>query len=301
MADFSLTRLVASPAAGTVSFARFTPTQAALIPVGAVVRTSDGTQGFAVTASTTNAAFSAAQNGYVVPSGIGSLSVPVAAQSAGSAGNVLAGTITLLASTVPGIDTVANAAPMQGGLDAESDAALRARFQAYVNSRSLATTGAVAYAIGSIQQNLDYAIQENVDPTGAPLMGSFVVTVDDGTGSPSSALLAAAAAAVDAVRPVGSIYTVQPPSVVTANVSLTIAVASGAVKSLIAGPVGIAVASWINTLPIGAALPLSRLAQIAYGVSASIANVSQITINAGTDDLVAGPAQVIKAGSVAIN
>ena len=55
-------------------------------------------------------------------------------------------------------------------------------------------------------------------------MGSFVVTVDDGSGSPSTALLSTVQTAIDAVRPVGSIFSVQPPTVLTADVSLTITV-----------------------------------------------------------------------------
>src|SRR5579872_2048657 len=54
--DFGLARLPASAAAGSVTFARFTPVAGALVPVGTVVRTSDGAQSFAVTADPTNPA-----------------------------------------------------------------------------------------------------------------------------------------------------------------------------------------------------------------------------------------------------
>ena len=39
----------------------------------------------------------------------------------------------------------------------------------------------------SIQQGMEYTIQENLVPGGATRMGSFIVTVDDGTGNPPSA------------------------------------------------------------------------------------------------------------------
>src|SRR3974390_2579604 len=48
MADLTLTRLPAVAATGTVTFSRFTPSMSALIPAGALIRTSDGTQIFAV-------------------------------------------------------------------------------------------------------------------------------------------------------------------------------------------------------------------------------------------------------------
>ena len=42
MADFGLTRLPASPSSGIVTFSRYADNLAALIPVGAVVKTADG-------------------------------------------------------------------------------------------------------------------------------------------------------------------------------------------------------------------------------------------------------------------
>ena len=196
MADFTLTRLPAVSANGIVTFSRFAPVSSALVPVGTTVRTADGSQSFNVIADTTNAAYSAAQGGYLLASGYASVDVPVTAATPGTAGNVQAGTVSLIVSALPGIDTVNNAAAFQGGLDAESDAALRARFQNFLSSRSRATTAAVAYAIASIQQGLAYTIQENVAPDGSVRMGCFIVTIDDGTGFPPSSLLTTVSSAV---------------------------------------------------------------------------------------------------------
>ncbi len=166
MADLTLTRLPAVPATGIVTFARFTPLLSALIPAGTQVRTADGAQTFSVAIDTTNSAWSAASNGYVVASGLASLDLPVVGVVPGSAGNVQTGGISVLASAVPGINSATNNAAFQNGLDAESDNAFRSRFQNFIASRSRATRAAVGYAISSIQQGLNYAIQENVDPAG---------------------------------------------------------------------------------------------------------------------------------------
>ena len=63
MADFSLMRLPAVAATGLVTFSRFSPTMAALVPVGALVRTADGTQTFRVTEDTANVAWDPSSNG----------------------------------------------------------------------------------------------------------------------------------------------------------------------------------------------------------------------------------------------
>ncbi len=115
------------------------------------------------------------------------------------------------------------------------------------------------------------------------------------------ALLATVAAAIEAVRPVGSIYAVQPPTVVQAAISLTIAVAGTAQKPPVAAAVGNAITAFVNTLPIGAPLPLTRIAQVAYAAHPAVTNVSQVLINGAASDLVPAASGVVKAGLVAVN
>jgi len=301
MADMTLVRLPAIAATGTVSFSRLTPLAPALIPAGALVRTADGSQTYSVTIDTSNVAWTPAQNGYVMAAGVGSVIVPIAAQVPGAAGNVQTGVVTLLVTAIPGVDLVVNPAPIQNGLDAESDSALRLRFQNFLQSRSRATTLAVTYAVTSIQQGLTCVVQENVDAVGDTLMGNFVVTVDDGTGNPPAALLGAVQSAIESVRPVGSSFTVQPPAVTVVNISLTISVASSATKTQIIPLVSNTVETYVNSLPIGAPLPVTKLAQLAYSASPSIGNVSELLVNGGNTDVSVPVFGVIKAGIVAVN
>lgn len=301
MADFSFNRLPAVPSKGTATFSRFTATNSAFIPVGALVRTADGTQTFVVSAAASNPALNATQSGYTLPAGIIALDLPIQAKIPGTAGNIQAASVSLIVTAMPGVDTVLNAQALQGGLDFETDDAFRARFTKFFDSRSRGTPLAVGYAISNIQQNLQFAIQENVDPSGSSRMGCFVVTVDDGSGSPSAALLATAAAAVDAVRPVGSFFTIQPPTIVFANITLSITTPSGGIHTAAIAATGKAIIAYVNGLPIGAPLPLTKLAQLAYSADPGITNVSQITINALVGDITPSAAGVIKAGIVTIN
>lgn len=298
--DFTLARLPASTAAGQATFARFAPVAAALVPVGTLVRTADGSQTFAVTADATNSAWNASQNGYLIPTGTAAVTVPIAASVAGSGGNVQAGTISLIAAALSGVDTVSNATPTGGGLDAETDPALRARFAAFLDSRSRATAVAVGYAVSTVQQGLQYAIQENVTQSGTPQAGCFVVTVDNGTGTPPANLLAAVSQQIETVRPLGSIWTVVPPGVVGANVSMTITTAAGANHPNVVAAVAAAITNFVDTRTIGETLPLSQLAQVAYDTSAQVINVTNVLLNGVAADLVPGAGSVVKAGAVAV-
>jgi phage-related baseplate assembly protein len=262
--------------------------------------TSDGSQSFTVSADTSNPAYSAGSGGYGLAAGIASIDLPVVAVVAGAAGDVLAGTIGLLTSAIPGIDTVSNAAPMTGGLDAESDAAFKARFGNYLASLSRATPGAIEESVAGVQQGLSVSVAENVDQTGAVSMGSFVVTVDNGTGAPSAGLLASIAAAVNAVRPVGTRFSVQGPVVVNADVSMTLTLVPGTQAPVVIAAVSDAISAYFESLPVGAGLPYSRLAQIAYDASSAVVNVTDTVLNGTTADLVPPLFGAVRVGTVSV-
>ena len=162
MADFSVSRLPALAASGTVTMSRFTPTAAAFIPTGALVRTADGMQTFAIVPATQHPEFNSMKDGYTLLAGVATLDVPVQATVPGVSGNVLAASISQLATAVPGIDSVTNAQRLQGGVDTETDSAFRARFTTFIDSRSRATPLAVGYAIANIQQDLKLSMAAGI-------------------------------------------------------------------------------------------------------------------------------------------
>lgn len=299
VADFGVVRLTASAAVTTLTFSRITTGMNASIPVGAQVKTADGTQTFTVVSVSTNPAYSAATASYNIAASVSTISVPAVAAVAGSAGNIQPGLINLLATAIPGVDAVSNLVAASGGLDAESDAALRARFSNFIDSRSRATPAAIAYTIQSLQQGLDYSLVENEDPSGASRPGFFTVTVDDGSGAPPTTLIAAVANALENVRPVGTQFAVQPPQLTTANISLSIAYVltdDATVQSTVAA----AISSYVSSLTIGSSLPVSRLIAVAYSASSSITNVTNATINGG-GDLVIAINGIIKPGVITVN
>jgi len=305
-ADFTFARNPATYATGLVTYSRSQTTASALIPAPfgfstatATVKTLDGSVSFVVTADGTNSAWSPSLAGYVMAPGVASVTVPVIAVTPGIIGNVVAGAIGLIAGAgLAGVDSVANAAGFTNGLDAETDPAGRARFQNFINTRSRATVSAVAYAVQSVQQGLTYTIAENQNADGSVNMGNFIVTVDDGSGAPSGALLALVTVAVNAVRPVGSRFLVQAPSVVHVAVTFTIVAKAGYVQSTLLAPAVAAVTAFINGLPMGAILPFTRIAQAAYDSVPGIANITNVLVNSATADIGGASAQVVRATSV---
>jgi uncharacterized phage protein gp47/JayE len=300
-ADFGFVRLPAAAASGQVTFARFTATAAALVPVGVTVATVGNTQSFVVVGDTGNAAYNEGAGGYLILPGVAGVNAAVMANVAGIAGNVLPGMISLMNTAVPGVDTVTNADTLTGGMDAESDAAFKARFSNYLASLSRATNVSIGAAVEGVQQGLSYSITENCDQAGNLQMGHFVVTVDDGTGSPPTALLQTVQQNVDAIRPVGTSFAVQGPDVILANVAMMLVTAAGANHAAAIAAVAGAVETYIASLPIGGTLSYTKLAQLAYEASSAVLNLSGLLLNGGMVDVVPPLFGVVRAGVVTVS
>ncbi len=299
MTDFSFSRLPGSAATGAVTFARYTAGMAATIPVGTSILTTDGSTTFNVVADTTNPAWNG--GAYTIASELSGISVPVLASISGSSGNVLPGSIGLIASPIAGVDTVSNPASMSGGMDAESDAAFRSRFRLYINSLSLATVSAIEAAIQSIQSVSRYLVLENQDSAGNPRIGHFCVIADDGSRTPSNYLLGAVRAAVDAVRPIGSSFDIMPPQMTEANISVAIETVDPDTQSITAANVQAAIGLWVAGLPIGGTLALSKIDAIAHDASPTVTSVTSTLINGAAKDLTAQPNGVITIQTISVS
>lgn len=295
VADFGLARLPGVPARGVAAFSRAVTGFFSVVPVGALVKTGTGTDAlsFQVVADAGHPAWTGA--GYRVAADVLSVSVPVVAVVPGWAGNVRAGEIRLLASAIPGVDAVTNEAPAAGGLDAESDIALRVRFGGFIDSRSQATAQAVGWAVSGLQQGVSFAIAERVDTAGAVRPGHFTVTVDDGSGFAPPELLAAAGVAIEAVRPVGGTFSVRAPEVIRVDVVMR---AAGSGPALVG--VRAAVGAHIAGLPIGFPLVVSRLIQLAHEADASVSRVWGVTLDGQTEDLYPPPFGLVRLNSLSV-
>ena len=300
-ADFGFVRLPAVAAAGQATFSRFSPVSSALIPVGTAVATAGNTQSFIVVADTTNSAYSVAAAGYVIQPGVSGVTAAIVASVPGANGNVLPGMISLIGSPIAGVDVVNNQNALAGGVDAESDLAFKARFGNYLASLSRATNISIGSAIGAVQQGLSYSITENQDQAGSMQMGHFVVTVDDGSGSPPSSLLQIIQQVVDGIRPVGTSFAVQEPVVVRAAISAAIVTAGGADHALAVSAVVTGWQNYIDALQVGAALSYTKLAQLAFEASSSIINVSDLTLNGETADLIPPLFGVVRSGVLTVS
>lgn len=310
-ADFGFKRLPANPASGLVTFARLTNTNQAVIPVGSLVQTSDGTQQFIINADTTNPAYSAtiiAGGGFIIQAATSSISVTATAVTPGpsgypdASGNVGANTITALAQAIQYVDTVTNAAAFNNGANPELDAPAKTRFVLWINSLAEGTVAAIYAAIYGVQSGLTASVIENTLYNGTAQLGYTTIVVDDGMGYPPSQLLTNVGNAVNLIRPLGSSFSVHAPTVITAAVVMAITTGTGYAHASVTAIVQTALSAYINALPMGATLSYTKIAQVAYEASPGVVSVTTgYTLNGGSADMSATAVQVIKVSSVSVS
>ncbi|HTI81725.1 MAG TPA: baseplate J/gp47 family protein [Acetobacteraceae bacterium] len=296
MAQFAFPRLPPTYGDGDVTFGA---TQPAVNPVsiqaatlvngvyqgGAVIQTSNGGIQYQVVPDTNNAAYSAATNSYVLAVGQTSVTALVQALTAGSASNVAANALIVIASPLPGINTVTNPAPITNGVDAETDAAFRARFVLYLGTLAKATKSAIVAAAAGVQQGLLINPVENENPQGVTVSGSFTVFVDDGSGDPPTSLIDNVFTAIDAVRAFGVQAFAAGPNVTTATIGLLIRVAENFVTATVIAAVQNSIAASTNQLVAGETLYVSAIIEAALSVPGCAAvNAPTVTINGTAAD-----------------
>lgn len=150
--NFGMERLKGQFASGTLTFSRTSSTTTVTIPVGTQV--SSQTVPPQTAQTTIGATMSVGQT---------SVDVPALVIVPGPDGNVLATTLTALATNVDGVSSVNNANAFSGGSSDETDDQLRYRFKTTV-FRNLAGTDSMYRAI---------ALQTPIDPT---ISGQYPVT-----------------------------------------------------------------------------------------------------------------------------
>ena len=284
VAQLGLSRLSAAYAGGQLTYARFTASSTTpFISVGATVQNAQATVQTQVIADVTNPAYNSVAGGYYIAAGQTSVNVTAQALTAGTVANVSAGTLTVPTTPITGVDTVTNASAWTGGTNAESDAALKARFALYVLAFSKGTNYGAQSALSNLNVSIAYTITDGYQYSGAAAPGFYYVVVDDGTGSPSSTFLASATTALQANKPLGVQFQVYAPTLTYASVTVATTKAAGYNSSVVIAAVSAAITAYITKLGLGAGLNVYELGAAIAAVP-GVSGLSGFTVNGYSGD-----------------
>lgn len=290
MAQFGFVRIVATAAEGTVTLSTASVLgYNVVIPVGTIIQTSGGAIQYQLIADTTQTAYSASQNAYIIVAGQTSISATAQCTTLGTAGNVSANQLNQLASSIPGLATVTNQYAINNGEPAETDTAFFNRWLGYLSGLSSATLTAIEGAVNSGGTNLDFQVVENETQTGATQYGLFTVAVEQSYLPPSSTLLTTISNAVNKARAFTVQATVMAPAIVTlASITMTVHLTATGTNSAIQTTL----ANFVNNLVIGSTVHISDLISTALANGAASVKGDSTLINGTNNDLVLTELQV---------
>lgn len=299
LSQYGIERLGSVPATTTQTFISLSPgSSSSVIPVGSIVKTSDGKIIFSVSKDSSNQWWSETAGGYVRPMGVSSINCPVTCTTAGASGNVMAGVINLLGTQISGIDTCTNLNSVTNGADQENDASVKNRVVKWFASLSSATQDAINSAVSGVSSKLSYQIIEN-DDGGNKRQGFFRVVIDDGSGDVSDSILSAVATAIDTERACGIEYAVLRADLIKVDVVIPVVLADGVTLDTVSAGVILAVTNYINDLSVGYSCNYTKLSSISLAAAGSlITSMGVITLNGIAKDISVATGQVIRAGNI---
>ncbi len=287
---FNFTRHAGVKSSGNVVFSRnVVTTSPVTIPIGTLVSTPSGLI-YVTTAE-----------GTILASQADSGSVPVEAQEIGGVYNVVANSITLIATPVVGVDSVNNASATSGGLNAESDEDFVSRFQAFILGLGRGNIYGLITAALSVTGIRSASVVEHFPPVSGY---NVSVYVDDGAGNAPPALLAAVlsvivgdgTAANPGYKPAGINVEVVAPTKVTIDVTLNIVDDGSVDRDSITVNVTNALNAYINGLKLGEDVIYYQLVESIMNV----VGVYDIALSAPTANISIGPTQVARVGTITI-
>lgn len=238
--QIELARKQATQARGTVTFHRAatsasggTDTPNVRIPAGRIVRTLPDGRGMVYRYVTEADA--------VLPAGAGAVAVTARAEEYGAAANAAPGQIVELATPVPGIGAVSNAAGWlaEEGADAESDALLRRRYSLAWQARAGITSAAYKAAALSVTGVVDVYVDDQ-HPRGE---GTVDVVVKGAAGQPTEQLLQAVRAAIATQIRINHDVVVKAPTPVGVDVAMELELLSGDADATV-----LAARAWVEAL-----------------------------------------------------
>ena len=277
---FGLTRTPATTAHVTLTFSGVDGTE---IPAGTEVVSTDGLR-FVTELSATITG--------------GTATVSAAAAEPGEAYNAAAGTITRLAISVGGVNTVNNAAPGEGGADAESDASFYERIHTFL-SEPVASGNANHYKqwARSVSGVGNAAVIPLWDGNGTVK----VVVASEDNEPVDEAIVTAAAQYIESVRPIGAEVTVVSATALTVNLAATCTLESGVLPATVQAELEGRVAQMFLEMEMGAQEPVRYNRIMVQLLScAGVVDCSSLTVNGGTANLPVTVEQVPALGTVTI-
>lgn len=276
----TVVRKDASPAIGEVVITRASGALPALVfPIGTRFKTAGGVEFDSLYV----ASLAAGSNGPVT--------VLVESRTAGTQGNVAAGTVNAFASPPDSDLIVTNPEPMAGGDDTETDARLRARARDFFRAARRGTLAAIVFGALTVNGVRQATAVEETNAFGVPT-GRVFLYVADALGQANSALVGLVRSALVEYRAAGVYVDVSGSIPTFVSIRYRLRFAAGVDSTRAFALVQNATVAAVNALAPNATLTVALLFAVARSVPGVI--VLNDAVQEPVGDLVPTPGQIIR-------
>ncbi|MFA7332662.1 MAG: baseplate J/gp47 family protein [Candidatus Delongbacteria bacterium] len=283
--EVGVRRLIAKQAQIRLTFTRSTPaTQDTLIPAGTIVRSRKDSAGRSTRFLT--------DTDVTLQTGQSATYVTATAETAGIAGNVGPGTVTLIVTPISGIESVTNVDRegipylAQEGADAESDRAFRERAIGKWETLGVGGTRGAYHAWAISVPGVQAAMVLDDAPYGPGTVGVVVLGTN---GAPTPQLLDDVRVYIRPRQPLTAQLVVSSATITPVALALTIWRLATADQAAVDAAVRLALQGYSEALQLGEGLIRARLVAAVMAVD----GVYNVTVDAPTADVAATPAEYL--------
>lgn len=260
-----------------------TGTDGTVIPAGTVFLTLDGLE-YITTAEVTITE--------------GTATVTVIAAEVGEAYNVPAESIVNQYNSISGLTAVINTSAATGGTDPESDESLVTRYYNYLQKP--ATSGNVYhYEQWALEVNGVGAVKVTPLVNGPGTVGVMIVGPEK---QPvSEEVVAACAAHIEEERPIGPLVTVESAEGLSVNVSVTVTTDSSTTVERVQQDFSAKLDAYLKSIAfVKYQVMINQIIYILMGID-GVADISELRVNGGTENITVAENQVPVLGTVVVN
>jgi len=288
---YEFDRKAGTKATVDVVFSRTGSSGTVAIPEGTTLKTDSGLK-FLTTAA-----------GEISDGETDSDDIEVEGEEVGVAYNVASSTVTTIADTIDGVETVDNALAATGGVDIESDYEYKKRFQAYIEGLGRSNIAGLLYGALSVDGITSATVVELFPPVSNVNVRLYV---DDGSsGGVSAAKLLEVKDIIDGdgtddnpgYRAAGINVDILAPTAVPTNVTVTITyVDTGIDTDQVETDINSAVTDYINTLGAGSDIIHAEIVAVVM----SVYGVYDCVVTAPASNVSISDAQVGRVGTITV-
>jgi len=217
---------------------------------------------------------------------------PATARAAGGGGNVPANSIIFMALAPVGVLRCYNPEAFSGGMDIETDEAIRARI---LGSYASLPNGSNKAFYESEALNIDGVAAVRVLPRERGL-GTVDIIISSSAGIPSQTLLEAVKSKFEAQREICVDVEVSAPSSVMVPVSIAVSVEDGYTFSSVSADVRTALSAYFSGTLLGKDVLRARLGYVIFGVE----GVKNYSISLPAADISIADSQLPVAGTITV-